>query len=83
MLKEQKEHPDTLCIPTDPVHKRVPPQSEAPREERVQTKRRLTINRRERQPKERCQTCVKHEREHEGSTTHKDRSILAHMSESR
>ena len=30
---------------------------------RVQTKGRLTINSRERQPKKRCQTCVKHERE--------------------
>ena len=34
MLKEQKEHPETLCISIDPVDKRVPVQSEAPREEK-------------------------------------------------
>ena len=55
MLKEQKEHPDTLCISIDPVDKRVPVQSEAPREERVQTKRRLTMNSREQHPRKRCQ----------------------------
>ena len=52
MLKKQKGSPDTLCISSDPVHKRVPVQSEALREERVQTKRRFTMNSHEQHPKE-------------------------------
>ena len=38
-------------------------QSEAPREKRVQTKTRFTANSRELQPRKRCQTCLKYERQ--------------------
>ena len=57
----------------------------AKRLERRGGRKRLTMNSRERQSMKWCQTCGKHEceREREGSTRHVDRSILAHMSESR
>ena len=40
-----------------------PVQSEARREKRVQTKTRFTVYSRERQPRKRCQTCLKYERQ--------------------
>ena len=57
----------------------------ATQDKRVQTKTRLTVNSRGRQPRKGCQKCVENasKREQEGSARHVDRSILAHISESR
>ena len=57
-------------------------QAQSTRESQCRAKRRLTMNSREQHPRKRCQKRER-EREHEGPTKHEDRSILAHMSESR